>query len=121
MRRSERPLRGDGGYVTAEAAVVIPSLVLLLGALLWGATASVAYIQCVDAARAGARAAARGETAEAVRTAVGDTAPEGARVERIREGDLLRVRVRARTPGPGPLVVELRADAVAFAEDRVGT
>lgn len=108
----------DRGYVTAEAAVVVPSLVLVAGMLLWGVMASAAYIQCVDAARAGARAAARGEHARAVHAAVRSVAPPGARTESVREGELVRVRVRARTAGP--LAVELRADAVASAEDRVG-
>src|SRR5882757_7128413 len=53
--------RGDGGYVTAEAAVVIPVLVTLTGLLIWGLMAGAAQVRCVDAARAGARAAARSE------------------------------------------------------------
>ncbi|MDG4866087.1 TadE family type IV pilus minor pilin, partial [Streptomyces sp. T-3] len=57
---------GDGGYVTAEAAVVIPALVLLGVALLWALMTASAQIRCVDAARAGARAAARQEEPGAV-------------------------------------------------------
>ncbi|MER7400876.1 TadE family type IV pilus minor pilin, partial [Streptomyces sp. NPDC000151] len=53
----------DRGMVTAEAAVVIPTLVLFVAMLLWGLMAACAQIQCVDAARAGARAAARSEPA----------------------------------------------------------
>lgn len=124
-RERSRPVRsrrcgGERGYVTAEAAVVVPSLVLVAAMLLWGVMASAAYIQCVDAARAGARAAARGEGAEGVRAAVRSSAPRHARTESAREGELVRVRVRARTAGPGPLAVELRADAVALAEEQVG-
>ncbi|MGP3987777.1 TadE family type IV pilus minor pilin [Streptomyces sp. 3N207] len=114
--------RGDpsAGYVTAEAAVVIPALVLLVAGLLWGLMASVARIQCVDAARAGARAAARGEPGNAVAQAVRSAAPPGARVEMTREGELVRVAVRARTVGPGPLAVQLRSEAVALDEKRAG-
>ncbi|MEU7314194.1 TadE family type IV pilus minor pilin [Streptomyces sp. NPDC007083] len=106
--------------MTAEAAVVIPALVLLVAGLLWGLMAAVARIQCVDAARAGARAAARGEPEDAVRQAVREAAPPGARVETVREGELVRVAVRARTVGPGPLTVGLRSEAVALDERRAG-
>lgn len=52
---------GDRGAVTAEAAVVIPVLVAFVMALLWALMAVSDQIRCVDAARAGARAAARSE------------------------------------------------------------
>lgn len=122
VRRGERLRRSDpcAGYVTAEAAVVIPALVLLVAGLLWGLMAAVSRIQCVDAARAGARAAARGEPEGAVARAVRSAGPPGARVEMTREGELVRVAVRARTVGPGPLTVELRSEAVALDERRAG-
>ncbi|MEU3190098.1 TadE family type IV pilus minor pilin [Streptomyces sp. NPDC006992] len=106
--------------MTAEAAVVIPALVLLVAGLLWGLMAAVARIQCVDAARAGARAAARGEPEDGVRQAARAAAPPGARVKTVREGELVRVAVRARTVGPVPLTVELHAEAVALDERRAG-
>jgi Flp pilus assembly protein TadG len=110
----------DDGYVTAETAVVVPALVLLFGVLVWGVMAASAHIQCVDAARAGARAAARGEKDAEVRTAVRSAAPRGAGMETIREGELVRVRVRARTAGPGPLTLGLSAEAVAMSAERAG-
>lgn len=110
----------DDGYVTAETAVVIPTLVLLFGTLLWGVMAAAAHIQCVDGARAGARAAARGEKGAAVRSAVKSAAPRGATVETTREGELVRVRVRARSAGPGPLSIGLTAEAVAMDEQAAG-
>ncbi|MFB7338571.1 TadE family type IV pilus minor pilin [Streptomyces hydrogenans] len=116
MRRSER----DRGSVTVEAAVVLPVLALFAMALLWALAASAAQIRCVDAARAGARAAARSEPSEAVRAAARAAAPEGARVAVAREGDLWRVTVESAAPGPGGLGVTLRAGAAALAEDSVG-
>jgi hypothetical protein len=98
----------------------MPVLVLLVAGLLWGLMASVARIQCVDAARAGARAAARGESEDGVARAVRSAAPPGARLEMTKEGELVRVAVRARTSGPGPLSLELRAEAVALNEGRAG-
>ncbi|MFI1254554.1 TadE family type IV pilus minor pilin [Streptomyces netropsis] len=112
--------RSDGGYVTAEAALVLPTLTLFGMALLWGLMAASAQIQCVDAARAGARAAARSEPASAAVAAARSAAPAGARIALAREGDLVRVRVDARTVGPGPLTVRLGGEAVALAEETVG-
>lgn len=111
---------GDRGAVTAEAAVVIPVLVAFAMALLWALMAASDQIRCVDAARAGARAAARSEPEAAVLEAARDAAPHGARVEVGRAGDLWRVRVEAATPGPGVLALTLSAEAAALAEDTVG-
>ncbi|MEV6652715.1 TadE family type IV pilus minor pilin [Streptomyces sp. NPDC051219] len=110
----------DRGYVTAEAAVVLPALVLFAAALVWALMAAAAQIQCVDAARAGARAAARSEPGPAVVAAARSAAPGDARVAVEREGELWRVRVEAPTPGPDALSMRLSAQAVALAEDMVG-
>ncbi|MFD4864574.1 TadE family type IV pilus minor pilin [Streptomyces sp. NPDC058412] len=112
--------RGDRGYVTAEAALVIPALVLFAALLVWALMAAAAQIRCVDAARAGARAASRSEPAEVAVAAALAAAPQGARVELERVGDLWRVQVAAPAPGPGGLPVRLGAQAVALAEDSVG-
>lgn len=110
----------DRGTVTAEAAVVIPVLVAFVMALLWALMATCDQIRCVDAARAGARAAARSEPEAAVLEAARDAAPHGARVELGRAGDLWRVRVEVSTQGPGVLALTLSAEAAAPAEDTVG-
>lgn len=112
--------RRDRGAVTAEAAVVIPVLVTFVMALLWVLAAAADQIRCVDAARAGARAAARSEPEAAVLAAARETAPRRARVEVGRAGDMWHVRVEAPTPGPRPLSLTLRAEAAALAEDTVG-
>ncbi|MET8674320.1 TadE family type IV pilus minor pilin [Streptomyces albidoflavus] len=112
---------GQRGAVTAEAAVVLPALVVFLLALVWALLAVAAHIQCVDAARAGARAAARQDPPAAVVEAALQEAPEGAEVTVGRTGDLVQVEVRARTPGLGKLTIGLHARAVALAEETVGT
>lgn len=109
----------DRGSVTAEAAVAVPALVIFVLSLVWALTAVAAQIQCVDAARAGARAAARSEPAATTLTVARSAAPEGARVTLRREGDLWRVRVEAPAPGPGGLGLTLSAEAVAHAEETV--
>ncbi|WP_372408743.1 TadE family type IV pilus minor pilin [Streptomyces luteireticuli] len=118
--RTRDGVRSDRGYATAETAMVLPTLVLFGMALIWGLMAASAQIQCVDAARAGARAAARSDPAPAAVRAARTAAPAGARVVVTREGDLVRVRVEARAAGPGPLAVRLGGEAVALAEDTVG-
>lgn len=111
MRRSDR------GFATVEAAIVLPVLALFTVTLLWALAASAAQIRCVDAARAGARAAARSEPVAAAEAAARTTAPEGARVSVTRSGELWRVTVEAVAPGPRGLGLTLRADAAALAED----
>ncbi|MFF4248208.1 TadE family type IV pilus minor pilin [Streptomyces sp. NPDC001822] len=111
---------GDRGAVTAEAAMVLPVLVAFVMALVWALVAASDQIRCVDAARAGARAAARSEPEAAVRSVAKESAPDRARVDVRRTGELWRVRVEAPTPGPGQLALTLSAEAVALAEDTVG-
>ncbi|WP_246212711.1 TadE family type IV pilus minor pilin [Streptomyces abyssomicinicus] len=107
--------------VTAETAVTLPVLVLFGMALMWALTATAAQIQCVDAARAGARAAARQDPPEAVLTVARRAAPDGAVVTVGRSGDMVRVSVVARPPGAGALPFEVRHEAFAFAEETVGS
>ncbi|MFH8369150.1 TadE family type IV pilus minor pilin [Streptomyces sp. NPDC018031] len=119
-RPEGRPSSGDGGFVTAEAAVAAPVLVLFAVTLIWGLMAASDQLRCVDAARAGARAAARSESPAAAVAAARSAAPDGAEVILRREGDLIRVRVEVDTAGPGALSVRLHGEAVALAEDRAG-
>ncbi|MET9291646.1 TadE family type IV pilus minor pilin [Streptomyces sp. NPDC003077] len=118
-RRGPLPAR-DAGFVTAEAAVVAPTLVLFTAVLLWGLMAACAQIQCVDAARAGARAAARGEPPGSTLAVTRDAAPRGARVALTRRADLVRVRVEVAAPGASVAALTLRGEATALAEETVG-
>jgi hypothetical protein len=106
--------------VTAEAAVVLCVLVAFTMALVWGLLVVAAQIQCVDAARTGARAAARQDPADAVVTVTREAAPRGARVSVEHVGDQVRVTVTARPPMLGGLPFEVREQAVALAEETVG-
>ncbi|MCX3059832.1 TadE family protein [Streptomyces beihaiensis] len=110
----------DRGFVTAEAAVALPVLVMFTMALVWVVLAASAQIRCVDAARTGARALARQEPRGAALAAARRAAPRGARIDVSRAGDLVLVTVRARASGPGPLGVNLSARAVAEAEETAG-
>ncbi|MFE7979914.1 TadE family type IV pilus minor pilin [Streptomyces shenzhenensis] len=106
--------------MTAEAAVVLPVLVAFTMALVWGLFVVAAQIQCVDAARTGARAAARQDPADAVVEITRAAAPGGAKVTVAHEGDQVRVTVVARPPLLGALPLEVREEAVAAAEETVG-
>ncbi|MEU6811056.1 TadE family type IV pilus minor pilin [Streptomyces sp. NPDC046831] len=112
--------RADSGFVTAEAATALPVLVLVVTTLVWGLLVVLAQIQCVDAARVGARAAARQDPDSAVTRVAREAAPHGARVTVTRGGGHVRVVVEATPPGMGVLPFELREEAVADAEETVG-
>jgi hypothetical protein len=92
----------DGGTATAELAVVLPAVVLIAVLGVWSVLVGAAQLRCTDAAGVGARALARGETAEEVRRVVAEVAPRGARVELGSDGDLVAVEVRVLVPLPGP-------------------
>lgn len=110
--------RRDGGMATAELAVVLPTLVLIIGAALTMVSIVLAQVRCVDAAREAARAAARGEPPEVVRSAAARAAPAGARVEVGSAGQEVRVTVSASAGRLGGLlpVFHVSADAVALRE-----
>ena len=103
--------------VTAELAVAIPSVVLVLGMGLVAVHAAVDQIRCVDAARIAGRAAARGDDAARVRALAAESAPRGALVRVEEVGGRVRVTVSARTGGWGVLPGwGLSASAVTPAE-----
>jgi hypothetical protein len=79
------------------------------------------HVQCLDAARTGARALARDEPAGTVRAVVEERAPDGAHVQVADLGTgLVAVEVRVRVPIPGPWSsvpgVTVGGSAVAEAE-----
>lgn len=99
--------------MTAETAVVLPVLMLLLGAALWLIAIAGARLRCVDAARDGARAAARGESPVAVVAAAEAAGPAGAVVQIRRSGDRVVVVVRARVGPVSGVLASVPAPVVA--------
>lgn len=123
VRRAERP-PADRGAVTAETAVALPSVLLVTLMLVWLLTVVTAQLQCVDAARAGARVVSRGESVAASEAAALQAAPEGATVTISRAGDFVRVEVGVEVEAVGGLIgflpsVHVDAVAHALAEDAV--
>lgn len=108
--------------VTAEAAVVLPVLVLVLAAALAAVAVVTAQMRCIDAAREGARAAARGESDAAVRLIATSSAPPGSSVSVSRSGEFATVRVSASVgliPELGPSIA-VSAEATAALEPGLG-
>ena len=110
------------GSVTAEFAVVLPVLALMLAAVLAAGSAGVAKLRCIDAARSAAQLAARHEPSTVALAAARAAGPEGAAVQLSTAGDLVRVQVtaRVRLPLPGRPTVELGASSVAQLEEVQG-
>ena len=82
--------------VTAETAAVLPVLAFLLAFGLWAVSAAGQQVQCADAAREAARAAARGDADTQVRATAASAAPRGALVSVSETSTLVRVSVVAR-------------------------
>lgn len=83
----------ERGAVTAELAVALPAVVLVLVAVLTLVAASVAQMRAVDAARAGARAVAIGEEDTAVARVVARVGGDDADLSIDRDRDWVRVTV----------------------------
>jgi Flp pilus assembly protein TadG len=113
--------RREVGMVTAETAVVLPVLLLVLAGAVAAVTVVGAQLRCVDAAREGARAAARGEPVAVVEELVARAAPDGASTTVSVGAEEVRVRVSARIAplGPVPLAITVVAEAVAMREPGV--
>ncbi|WP_240645870.1 TadE family type IV pilus minor pilin [Georgenia sp. SYP-B2076] len=116
-----RPSAGgaERGSVTAELALALPGVVLLLVALLTAASAALTQVRVADAARAGARAAALGEPYAAVADLTARLAGADAVVRVRGDGSYLVVEVTQDLPGPLGLA-DLRATASARAVPEPG-
>jgi Flp pilus assembly protein TadG len=110
--------RRTDGSVTAEFAVLLPAVVVMLAMVLAAASAGVAKLRCIDAARSAARLAARHESASTALAAAHSAAPGGASVGLSAVGDLVRVQVSTQVPLPlpGRPRVQVGATAVALLE-----
>jgi Flp pilus assembly protein TadG len=108
--------------ITAETAIVLPVLLLVLAGAVAAVTLVAAQLRCVDAARESARAAARGDDVAAVIALAGRAGPPGAVGRVSTSGDEVRVTVSARVAplGPVPLRVTVSATAVAVREPGEG-
>jgi hypothetical protein len=109
---------GDRGQATAELALGLPTLGVVLVLVLWLLAAVGSQARVAEAARIGARAAARGDADVQVAAWVRDAAPAGTTVEIARNDDQIAVTVHLRLARAGPLLdpFTLTATAIAPAE-----
>lgn len=108
-RRTER------GAVTAELALVLPAVVVVLLVCAALGASALGQLRCADAARAAARAAAIGEPVVVVEDVARDLAGADAQVSVTRDGGWVEVVV-SRPVAAGPTWLgELRAEGAARA------
>ena len=113
--RGVSPTPDCRGAVTAEFAVALPSVVLLLALLLAASAAGVTQIRIEEAARGGARALARGAPAGEVGAIVRRLAGETAGSTVTLDGEWLSVTVSGRVPGPVGSLIPWTLSASAWA------
>jgi hypothetical protein len=90
---------GSRGAVTAEFAVALPAVLMLLALLLAGSAAGITQLRLEEAARAGARALARGEDSAVVDGIVRKLAGASATSVVAGDGEWQRVTVSDRMAG----------------------
>ena len=121
VTRSHLPGRfgAESGMVSAELAMAVPALVLVTLALAWLVGLGASQAMLGQAAREGARAAARGEGRAAIVHVVHEVVPD-ARVGVRQSGELVVVSLEVRRAPGSPvlriLARDLRASATAFQE-----
>ncbi|MEU7862827.1 TadE family type IV pilus minor pilin [Nonomuraea sp. NPDC049141] len=114
---SDRKRPASRGSVTAETAMVLPALMVVLAAALWAIQAVGVQLACVDAARAAARAAARGEPLDQVRELVQSATRPNARVDISRNPESTKVEVSVEVrPAWGASLPAVRVAASATAD-----
>lgn len=114
LRKRHRGLPSNQrGAVTAEFAIVLPALTAILGLVLAGAVAGGTQLRLEEAARAGAREIARGQTDGSAAATVARIAGAKASVLISREGGWSVVRVSSGIQAPLLGLLDLRLQASA--------
>lgn len=111
---------GERGAVTAEFAVALPAVLLVLGLLLTGAAAGLTQLRLEEAARAGARALARGEDQASVSAVVRQVAGDSASAAVASDGGWLSVTVTGPVGGAAGRLVPWPLTARASARQETG-
>lgn len=120
----------EEGVITAEFAVALPAVTVVLALCLGAASTGVAQLKVEESARTAARAAARGDSEAQIRSAVSridpaqsvqiSVSPNDATAAEVGEGRARQVHVRVSRPAPGVIGSAtgwvLRADAHARVE-----
>lgn len=110
----------ERGAVTAEIAVVLPALVVLLALLLGTAHVGTVQLRIEEAARAGAREAMRGESSAVVEQTVQRLAGANASTQMGTSAGWTTVEVRAEVDGPLVGLLAITLEATASGKDEHG-
>jgi hypothetical protein len=104
--------------VTAELAITLPAVTVLLALLLLGALVGVTQLRLEDAARSAARSLARGDSVATATAAAQQIAGDGAETTVVFEAGFVQVHVSAAISGPlsGLISWPLAASAIARVE-----
>ena len=125
----------EEGVITAEFAVALPAVTVVLALCLGAASTGVAQLKVEESARTAARAAARGDSEAQIRSAVSridpaqsvqiSVSPDDVAAAEAGEGRARQVHVRVSRPAPGVIGSAtgwvLRADAHARIEGGTGS
>ena len=125
----------EEGVITAEFAVALPAVTVVLALCLGAASTGVAQLKVEESARTAARAAARGDSEAQIRSAVSridpaqsvqiSVSPDDVAAAEAGEGRARQVHVRVSRPAPGVIGSAigwvLRADAHARVEGGGGS
>lgn len=106
----------DAGTATAEFAVVMPAIVLLIIVLTGAAAVGFSQLRAFDAARSAAREIARGEPQAAVVTEAKKRAGQASEVLVRSEGGYSTVTVTIELPTAIIFINEVEAEATARTE-----
>jgi Flp pilus assembly protein TadG len=112
-----RAVLGERGAVTAEIAVVLPALVVLLALLLGTAHVGTVQLRIEEAARAGAREAVRGESSDAVEQTVQRLAGANTTTRVGHAAGWITVEVRAEVDAPLVGLLGITLEATASGKD----
>lgn len=117
-----RTSTNDNGYVTAETALALPSLVAVFVALLLVVLAAGDRLRCDDAAWEAARLAARGEPIDLAEAQVKSWAPADADISITpdRNGMGIHATVSARLGLPGSHLPAIRVSGTALVACETG-
>lgn len=125
----------EEGVITAEFAVALPAVTVVLALCLGAASTGVAQLKVEESARTAARAAARGDSEAQIRSAVSridpaqsvqiSVSPDDVAAAEAGDGRARQVHVRVSRPAPGVIGSAtgwvLRADAHARVEGGSGS
>lgn len=125
----------EEGVITAEFAVALPAVTVVLALCLGAASTGIAQLKVEESARTAARAAARGDSEVQIRSAVSridpaqsvqiSVSPDDVAAAEVGEGRTRQVHVRVSRPVPGVIGSAtgwvLRADAHARVEGGTGS